>query len=72
MARVVDGGFAQRESEMITLAALLSTSQMLENSVPNSSVLITQHTDSNYGNRQYVERKTGLRFCCMRIEIQGQ
>ena len=30
-------------SEMITLAALLSTSQMLENSVPNSSVLVTQY-----------------------------
>ena len=40
MARVVDGGFAYRASEMITRAALLSTSQMLENSVPNSSVLV--------------------------------
>ena len=30
--------------EMITLASLMSTSQMLENSVPNSSVLVTQHT----------------------------
>ena len=40
MARVVDGGFAYRVSEMINRAALLSTSQMLENSVPNSSVLV--------------------------------
>ena len=40
MARVVDGGFAYRASEMITRAALLSTSQMLENSVPNPSVLV--------------------------------
>ena len=49
MARVVDGGFAYRASEMITRAALMSTSQMLENSVPNSSVLVIsfQHIESN-------------------------
>ena len=56
MARVVDGGFAYRASEMTTRAALLSTSQMLENSVPNSSVLVIvisfQHTDSNLRDLQ--------------------
>ena len=51
MARVVDGGLA---SEMITRAALLSTSQMLENSVPNFSVLVIsfQHTESNLRDLQ--------------------
>ena len=54
MARVVDGGFAYRASEMITRAALLATSQMLENSVPNSSVLVIsfQHTKSNLRDLQ--------------------
>ena len=71
MARVVDGGFAYRASEMITRAALLSTSQMLENSVPNPSVLVISLQQSEESRECIVKiQDSEVAACGSRSKIQ--